>query len=204
MNSRDGRSRRDIINKAKRRYKIAWRDYPCIFDQCRRELVYLIWEFLGNPLEIYSLLSTNAWFSTFRNDEVIWKSCYLNWFSNGSRSPDWFQAIGACSRLEYLNLPSIIAEKGMLTHKGLICQTYEMLKSFWWKDSRILSGDFKATPSWLGDLSSGVYLYDRLLIPSIEKNGRVKIFYIPSIGYFMSVLTNNRFELYKLNTNSSK
>ena len=42
------------------------------------------------------------------------------------------------------------------------------------------------------------------LFLQLRNNGKVKIFYIPSIGYFMAVQTDNRFELYKLITGLTK
>ena len=164
-----GKNKEGIINKALKKYRSAWRQNPCIFDICNIELVYLIWDYLGNPLDICYLLSTDKWFTGFRNDPRIWKTWYFNWFGGGTKHERMFKDLGKNSRLEYLDSAVSTDGKSVATYKGFINQTYEMLKSFWWKDAPIYDNELENSSSWLGDSSSGVYLYDRLLIPSIEK-----------------------------------
>lgn len=54
------------------------------------------------------------------------------------------------------------------------------------------------------DRMSGVWTYNKLYIPSEEKNGQTKLFYIPQIGYFLVVLTDSKFELYQVDNDQKQ
>jgi hypothetical protein len=85
------------------------------------------------------------------------------------------------------------------TYKGLIYQTYELLKSFCWKEvpsgrEYSKSGFYTNSP----DFSPGVYNFDKIMIPSNEPDLQTKLVYVPEIGYYLIAMTSRRLEIYEV------
>jgi hypothetical protein len=194
MNIEDGRNKRNIIEKLKESIYMIENNHPSQFHNYKDEVIYLICRYLANPQDIYHFLSTNKFLNGFMNDQNIWKASFEVWFWCRSEVETKINR----NRLEAWQIQNPLSDN-ICTYKGLIYQTHELLKSFCWKEAP-QGKEYSKSGFYTNshDFSSGVYNYEKIMIPSNEADLQTKLIYVPNIGYYLIAMTSKRVEIYEV------
>ncbi|CAI2361300.1 unnamed protein product [Moneuplotes crassus] len=187
--------------KRHKKYKKMCQEFPSQFHKMDICVIITICSYLGEPQNILHFLSSEKCLSKFRNNYHIWKQCFEAWYCYKAQDR-------TNSRLNLCKFESSFREnplsEGAFTFKGLIWNHFELMKSFCWKEIPIQPQASRIGNDYSHDRISGVHCYNKILLDYSQQKLQVKLIFVPEDSYFLLVLSENKLQVYKMNTGKEK